>query len=422
MSKNSGLTKILLLWLESIRFSLGALRSNLLRTLLSLLGVTVGIFAIIAVFTLVDSLEMNIRQSMSFFGDKVLYVQKWPWIFEDNYPWYRFVNRPVASPEDFRFLERNLQDAENVALYAAKGDRILKFENNSIDGINVMGITFEFNMINDVRLAEGRYFSQRESEANSYEAIIGDEIAKSLFPGQSPIGKSIRLKGKKLMVIGVMIRQGTNLVGMPSNDITCFVPYKTFTEFYKIKNGWIEPVIAVKGKTSDNKLMNLEGEIRAMMRSRRGLKSFQEDNFAINRPELIAKAITNIFDVVSLAGAIIGSFSILVGGFGIANIMFVSVKERTNQIGIQKSLGARNSFILNQFLAEAVFLSLIGGLAGLLLVSLLSFIPSESFEIVITSHNIFKGLGLSVGIGLIAGIAPALRASQMNPVEAIRSK
>ena len=159
-----------------------------------------------------------------------------------------------------------------------------------------------------------------------------------------------------------------------------------------------------------------------MLRSRRGLKSFEEDNFAINRPELIAKAITNIFDAVSIAGAIIGSFSILVGGFGIANIMFVSVKERTNQIGIQKSLGARNSFILNQFLSEAVFLSLIGGIAGLLLVSLLTFIPASVFEIVITPQNIATGLGLSIAIGLISGIAPALSAARMNPVEAIRSK
>jgi putative ABC transport system permease protein len=414
--------KIITLWLESIQFAFGALRSNLLRTLLSLLGVTVGIFAIISVFTLVDSLELNIRQSMSFFGDKVLYVQKWPWIFENSYPWYRYVNRPVASPNDFRFLEKNLQNAEAVALYASKGDRTIKHGNNAIDGINVMGITYNFNLINDIRLAQGRYFIPKEAEMNSNSAIIGDEMAKSLFPNQNPIGKTISLKGRKLVVLGVLQRQGANLIGMPSNDVTCYIPYKTFTEFYKIKNGWVEPVIAVKGYNSDKKLMNLENEIRILMRNRRGLKAFQEDNFAINRPELIAKAITNIFDVVSLAGAIIGSFSILVGGFGIANIMFVSVKERTNQIGIQKSLGARNSFILNQFLAEAVFLSLIGGLCGLFLVSLLGFVPSETFEIVITAQNVLKGIALSVGIGLIAGIAPALSAARMNPVEAIRSK
>jgi len=414
--------KVLLLWLESIRFAFGALKANLLRTLLSLLGVTVGIFAIIAVFTLVDSLEINIKQSMSFFGDKVLYVQKWPWIFEKSYPWYKYVNRPVASMSDYKFLEKNLLNAESIALYASKGDRTLKQGSNSFQGVNLTGVTYNYNQINDIRLANGRYFTLRETEKNGNLAIIGDEIAKTLFPNESAIGKKFSVKGKKFTVLGVIIHQGSNLVGLPSNDITCLIPYLTFSEMYRIKNGWIEPVIAVKGRNTDNKLQWLEGEIRGMLRSRRGLKSFEEDNFAINRPEVIAKAITNIFDAVSIAGAIIGSFSILVGGFGIANIMFVSVKERTNQIGIQKSLGARNSFILNQFLSEAVFLSLIGGIAGLLLVSLLTFIPASVFEIVITPQNIATGLGLSVAIGLISGIAPALSAAKMNPVEAIRSK
>ena len=414
--------KVLLLWLESIQFAFGALKSNLLRTLLSLLGVTVGIFAIIAVFTLVDSLEINIKQSMSFFGDKVLYVQKWPWIFEKSYPWYRYVNRPVASKSDYKFLEKNLINAESIALYASKRDRTLKYESNSFTGVSLTGITYKYNQINDIRLADGRYFTLRETEKNGNLAIIGDDIAKTLFPNESPIGKKVSIKGRKFFVLGVINHQGSNLVGLPSNDITCLIPYNTFAEMYRIKNGWIEPVIAIKGRNTDIKLQWLEGEIRGMLRSRRGLKSFEDDNFAINRPELIAKAITNIFDAVSFAGAIIGSFSILVGGFGIANIMFVSVKERTNQIGIQKSLGARNSFILNQFLSEAVFLSLIGGIAGLLLVSLLTFIPASVFEIVITTQNIATGLGLSIFIGLMSGIAPALSAARMNPVEAIRSK
>lgn len=414
--------KILYLFWESMVFALGALRANLLRTTLSLLGVTVGIFAIIAVFTLVDSLELNIRQSMSFFGDRVLYIQKWPWIFEKSYPWYRYVNRPVASVEDYRFLEKNLGYAESLCLYASKGDRTVQHENNAIEGINVTGITYPYNQVNDVRLAEGRYFTPRELDRNSSTCIIGDEMAQTLFPGMSPIGRFVRLKGKKLLVIGVMQHQGSNLVGLPSNDVTCLIPYSTFTQLYKIKNGWIEPVIAIKGKADDAKLQWLEGEVRGLLRSRRGLKSFEEDNFAVNRPELIASAITNIFDAVSIAGAIIGSFSILVGGFGIANIMFVSVKERTNQIGIQKSLGARNSFILNQFLFEAVFLSLIGGMAGLGLVSLLTFIPADVFEIVITASNVVLGLSLSVAIGLVSGIVPALYASRLNPVDAIRSK
>jgi putative ABC transport system permease protein len=414
--------KTVFLFFESMAFAMSALRANLLRTLLSLLGVTVGIFAIIAVFTMVDSLELNIRQSMSFLGDKVLRVQKWPWIFEGKYPWYKFVNRPVSSVKDFKYLEKNLQNAHAISLFASKEGRLVKHGNNSMDDINVTGITFFFNQVSDVRLKEGRYFTQRETENNSRFAIIGQDMAKTLFPEQSPIGQTITVKGKRFSVIGVMEKQGDNLIGAPSNDITCLIPYPAFAEMYPVSSGWIEPVICIKGKKTDPGLQWLEGEVRGLMRNRRGLKSFEDDNFAINRPEMIAKAITGIFDAVSLAGAIIGSFSILVGGFGIANIMFVSVKERTSIIGIQKSLGARNSFILNQFLFEAVFLSLIGGLAGLLLVSSLTLIPMDDFKIVLTAGNIVTGLLLSAGIGLISGLAPAIHAAGLNPVDAIRSK
>jgi len=408
--------------MESMAFAMGALRSNLLRTLLSLLGVTVGIFAIIAVFTMVDSLELNIRQSMSFLGDKVLRVQKWPWIFEGRYPWYKFVNRPVSSVKDFRYLEKNLTHSESIALFASKDGRLVKQGNNSLDEVTVSGVTFEFNRVSDVQLAQGRYFTQRETENNSRSAIIGHSLAENLFPNQSPVGQSIVVKGRRFGVIGVMTKQGENLLGAASNDVTCLISYPTFSEMYPVNSGWIEPVICIKGRKDDPGLLWLEGEVRGLMRNRRGLKSFEDDNFAINRPEMIASAITGIFDAISIAGAIIGSFAILVGGFGIANIMFVSVKERTPIIGIQKSLGARNSFILNQFLFEAVFLSLIGGMAGLLLVWSLTLIPMSDFRIILTSGNILTGLLLSAGIGLISGLAPAIHAARLNPVEAIRSK
>jgi len=407
---------------ESLRFAWSALVANPLRTILSLLSVTIGIFAIIAVFTLVDSLEKSVRKSISFLGHEVIYVQKWPWFTGKSYPWYKYINRPVASVQDMRHLEKTLQHASSIAISAKRDSRVLKYDNNSISDVVITGISYEFNQVADISLAEGRYYTQGEIENGRTLMIIGDKIKEVLFPNIEPIGKELKVKGISFKIIGVVTRQGENGLGMPSADNVAYVPYAVFTKLYKTTRQGIEPVIAVKGVDSDFHQELLESELIGQMRARRGLKPKQEDNFAINRPEMISATITSIFDVFSLAGAIIGSFSILVGGFCIANIMFVSVRERTNQIGIQKSLGAKNHFILFQFLFEAIFLSLFGGGAGLLLVAGLSFIPFGSLDLVFSIKNMLAGIGISVSIGIIAGIIPAWVAAKMDPVVAIRTK
>jgi putative ABC transport system permease protein len=405
---------------ESFRFAMQALRSNLLRTILSLLGVTVGIFAIIAVFTVIDSLERNIRQSMAFLGDKVIYVQKFPWSFGPNYPWWKYVNRPVPDIRDFRFLQRNLEKQRGVAIFDGKGNITLKNNNNSMEGANVWGVSYDYNIISEVKVVNGRYFSSQEADAAREVAIIGYNVAESLFPNQDPIGKTLKVKGLRFSVIGVIEKQGTTLLGGPDFDNTCFIPYGVFSKMYTTK--WSQPVIAAKGLDYDEGLIELESEIIGLMRSRRGLKPSQEDNFALNRPEMAGNAITSIFGVLTVAGGIISLFSILVGGFGIANIMFVSVKERTNIIGIQKSLGAKNFFILFQFLFEAVFLCLFGGGVGILIVYLFTFVSLGSLEIILSFKNISIGLILASLIGVISGIVPAYVASRLDPVIAIRSK
>jgi putative ABC transport system permease protein len=392
----------------------------MLRTVLSLLGVTIGIFAIIAVFTVIDSLERNIRQSMAFLGDKVIYVQKFPWSFGPNYPWWKYVNRPVPDVRDFRFLQRNLEKQRGVAIFDGKGNVTLKNNNNSMDGANIWGISFDYNIITEVKIVNGRYFSNQEADAAREVAIIGHNVAESLFPYQDPIGKTLKIKGLRFSVIGVVEKQGSSILGGPDFDNTCFIPYGVFSKMYTTK--WSQPVIAAKGLDYDDGLIELESEIIGMMRSRRGLKPSQEDNFALNRPEMAGNAITSVFGVLTVAGGIISLFSILVGGFGIANIMFVSVKERTNIIGIQKSLGAKNFFILFQFLFEAVFLCLFGGGVGIFIVYLLTFVPLGSLEIILSFKNISIGLILASIIGVISGIVPAFVASRLDPVIAIRSK
>jgi putative ABC transport system permease protein len=405
---------------ESFRFAMQALKSNMLRTILSLLGVTIGIFAIIAVFTVIDSLERNIRQSMAFLGDKVIYVQKFPWSFGPNYPWWKYVNRPVPDVRDFRFLQRNLEKQRGVAIFDGKGNVTLKNNNNSMEGANIWGVSFDYNIITEVKIVNGRYFSNQEADAAREVAIIGHNVAESLFPYQDPIGKTLKIKGLRFSVIGVVEKQGSSILGGPDFDNTCFIPYGVFSKMYTTK--WSQPVIAAKGLDYDDGLIELESEIIGMMRSRRGLKPSQEDNFALNRPEMAGNAITSVFGVLTVAGGIISLFSILVGGFGIANIMFVSVKERTNIIGIQKSLGAKNFFILFQFLFEAVFLCLFGGGVGIFIVYLLTFVPLGSLEIILSFKNISIGLILASIIGVISGIVPAFVASRLDPVIAIRSK
>jgi putative ABC transport system permease protein len=408
--------------LESFRFAVQALRANPLRTILSLLGVTIGIFAIIAVFTIVDSLERSIRSSMSFVGEKVIYVEKWPWSFGPNYPWWKYFNRPVANLREFHLLEKRLEHDNGVAIFWSKQGNTLKSGSNSISDVNIQGVSYAFDKISDVPVENGRYFTPQETDNARNVILVGADIASTLFPMQEPVGKEIKMRGMRFKIIGVLERQGENMMGMPTNDKNALIPYGAFMRIFPTGPNGIEGSIGVKGQEWDTGLMELEYEIRGIMRSARSLKPRDEDNFALNRPELLADAITGLFTVIGVAGWVIGGFSIIVGGFGIANIMFVSVKERTNIIGIQKSLGAKNFFILFQFLFEAIFLSLIGGGIGILLVMLITLIPAGSLEIILSIKNIVTGLSISVFIGLLSGIIPAIMASNLDPVQAIRSK
>lgn len=417
---------VLRLIAESFAFAWKALKSNVLRTILSLLGVTVGIFAIIAVFTLVDSLEKSIKESFNFLGTGVIYVGKMPWAPEGNgpYKWWEYFRRPTPTVSEFRFLRATLRNKKAISIHAARGGAIIKRGSSSIGDIGLRGAGEGYDEIFDLNIEQGRYFTPDDISGGRSVAIMGFETAKALFPNGDAIGQSIKIKDLNYKVIGVLKREGQSFIGVRSSDYSVMVPYNSFRKLYQTGTGnWreVESTISVKGTELDLGLVELESELRGLMRGRRGLRPGEKDNFAFNRPEAIANAIGQLFDVVGVAGWIIGGFSILVGGFGIANIMFVSVKERTPIIGLQKSLGAKNYFILFQFLFEAVFLSLIGGLAGIFLVFLLTLAPFGSLEVALSAKNIVLGLGVSSVIGLIAGIVPAAVAARMDPVIAIRA-
>lgn len=405
---------------ESLFFALDSLIVNKLRTILSLLGITIGIFAMISVFTLVDSLENNIKSSIQGLGDNVVYIQKWPWSFDPEQPWWDYIRRPVPKQEEFKMIKKLSQTAESVAMIIS-GSAVFKYESNSIDGGAFVGGTHEYNDIWDLKIEQGRYMTALENKAGRPVAVIGADIASNLFGGKQVIGKKFKFKGRKVEVIGVLEKEGESMMGN-SNDLNVFMPLNFVRNMFDMRRESLGATIMCKTKPNVTNA-ELKDELTGIMRSLRKLKPKEKDNFALNELSLLSQGFESMFSVVGIVGAIIGFFSIIVGGFSIANIMFVSVKERTSLIGIQKSLGAKNYFVLFQFLFESIFLCLIGGSVGLLIILLGSLMLTygADFEVVLGLKNILLGLGISVTIGLVSGIVPAWFASRLDPVEAIRA-
>jgi putative ABC transport system permease protein len=409
------------LFRESFLFAYDALRQNKLRTLLSLLGVTIGIFTIIAVFSAVDTLRDNLQKSVNKLGSNSVYIEKWPWVGSNDFPWWKYLQRPVSRLRDFNELQRRSQTAFAISYEIGIDSRTIKYGSNTVDGAQVDAATQDHDKTWNFAFEDGRYFTDMESRTGAPVTIIGHDIADNLFPGGTSLGKQIKVMGRNVTVIGVFQKEGKDMLGI-SSDKEVLLPLNFAHNLIDVQNEKYHPSIVVRGKDGIP-LAELEGELRGLMRSIRSLQPGQEDNFELNESTMLSDQLDIVFKVINVAGLIIGLFSILVGGFGIANIMFVSVKERTNIIGIQKSLGAKNYFILLQFLIESIILCLMGGLIGLLMVYGGTFVVQwvADMTIVLYLKNIIIGVGTSVGIGIISGIIPAYSASKLDPVEAIRS-
>lgn len=409
--------------LESFSFAYNSLQGNKLRTFLSLLGITIGIFAIISVFTVIDSLENYIRNSLNSLGSNMVYIQKWPWAppeGESEYPWWKYLNRPEPNIEETEELirrSRNIQDA----VFFFGFNRTVQYENSKAENTEVLATTHELINTWSLEIEKGRYFTESESNSGASLAIIGSELASKLFDQNDPIGKMIKMQGHRFQIIGVYTKKGTDMFGT-SMDKRVHIPVVYAMNMVDVRDRDQGQTINVKAKPDadrDEFVAELEGIMRTLHR----LKPMEENDFAINEVSLISNRFDIFFKVFNLAGWIIGGFSILVGGFGIANIMFVSVKERTKIIGIQKAIGAKKYFILLQFIFEAMVLSLLGGIIGLILVFIGTaiFSAASSMTISLTLSNVILGLTISGVIGILAGFIPALSASRLDPVEAMNS-
>ncbi len=407
---------------ESFRFALNALRNNKLRTFLSLMGVTVGIFSIIGVLAAVDSLEREIKGSLSSLDQNTMILCHVSFGPSDVPRWKR-EQFPLVKYDDFQYLDKTLSDVKAMSYVLNVPPQTIKYKDEVIENVGIGATTDGYYDIEALQFEQGRYFNEAESVAGSSVIVIGNEIRNQLFgEGVNAIGKKIRIYSRKLTVIGVLKKEGGGLFD-DSKDEIVLVPVNLTRKIYGDNNRSTFPQIILLPEAGID-----DAEFLAMaeqkLRNKRGLKTDETSNFFINQLKGFTAFIDNIIGFLTGVGWGIGGFALLVGGFGIANIMFVSVRERTNLIGIQKALGAKRRFILFQFLFESILLSIFGGLIGLFFVWLIAVILSasvDSFEFVLSFGNVFIGLSTTFLIGIVAGIIPAIGASRLDPVEAIRT-
>jgi len=407
------------LFKEGFLFAFNSVIVNKLRTFLSLLGITIGIFCIISVFTVLDWMEKSVHDEISTLGDNVIYIHKFPWGLNINEPWWDIIKRPVITKDDYTAVLNKSTRSASVCFSVSQPVQI-KYKKNLASEVYASAISSEYDNIRSFEIANGRYFTPEEIASGRNSAIVGAVIAEKLFNKTDPVGKQVTISGKRTNIIGVFKKEGKGGISDNGMDEQTLVPYNFGRTFMNMKNNFLDATLMIKAKDGVQ-IQELSDEATMILRAARRLRPEMKDNFAINRASLITQSFSGVFAAINIGGWIIGGFAILVGGFGIANIMFVSVKERTNIIGIQKALGAKRFFILQQFLVESVLLSVIGGILGIFMIFIGTIIINYLWDLnmYLTIGNMFLAIFISGIIGIVAGYAPANTASKMNPVEAI---
>lgn len=407
---------------ESILQATHQLVSNKLRSLLSLLGITIGIFCIVGVQAAVDSLKDNVMSSLNQLGDDVVYISKMPWAEDPHTNFWKYQRRPSPSYEDLKVIKKKVKSATLAEFDVFIGLRTVKFRSNSAERCFVLAVTYDFDRLFNAEYEAGRYYTPTEYHYGVNKILIGHNVAEALFGSSNPIGKTVKLSGRDMEVIGVFKKSGKDILRIMDFDDGILLSYELARKFANVKtnNPWggSVNVKAAPGVSIDK----LKDDLTGVLRATRKLKPIEEDNFALNNLTILANLMDQFFGVLNMVGYFIGIFAILVGIFSVANIMFVSVKERTNIIGIKKALGAKQLIILLEFLIESVILCIIGGLLGLGLVYLVLTALTRvlPFEIYLDWNNALFGIGLSILVGVISGLIPALQAARMDPVVAIR--
>jgi putative ABC transport system permease protein len=407
---------------SSFKIALQEFRANKLRTFLSLLGITFGVFCIISVLSTISSMQLAVNDNLKSLGNKTVYIDKWQYAGGPDDPWWKFIKRLTPKFEEVKLLRLKVPDAPHIA-FGIQNSGNIDLGDNSLTGVTYYGNTEDFDKIQQITIEAGRYFQQADFDHGSPYVVIGYKIAGKLFnkPDQA-VGNQVNLKdGKAAVVIGVMKKQGQSLFGAWDYDNSILLTFNYMKQLFRVENSQPRILVQAGGQITT---AALKDELSGAMRSIRKLSPRQEDNFALNDIDSFSKILDPIFTGLDIGGWAIAALSLLVGMFGVANIMFVTVRERTSQIGLKKAIGAKRSVIMIEFLLESAFLCIIGGLIGLLAVYVLTLVFSSmmGFKVFIPFDIIMLAVGICLFTGVVAGIIPAFIAARMDPVVAIRSK
>jgi putative ABC transport system permease protein len=411
-----------ILW-NSFMLALAELRVNKLRTFLSLFGITIGIFCIIGVLATVNSLESKVQNDIKSLGSNTIYIDKWEYGGGADYPWWKYVNRPVPKFEEVKLIKDRSTLAEHVCYFNSNNANVT-YEDSKLNGVNIYAVSEEFDEIQTIEIGNGRYLNESEFIRGNPVGVIGFTVAEQLFGnGERAIGKTVSFDGKRVTIAGVMKKQGQSFVGGYDYDNSVILSFRYYASIYDVNGPFGQPFIMVKAKDKVPTTALID-ELRAGMRQIRRLSPKQDDNFALNDVAQFSQQVAGFFGTVNIGGWAIAGLSLVVGLFGVANIMFVTVRERTSQIGLKKAIGAKRSTILIEFLLESAFLCIIGGLIGLLMVWGLAMLASTvlPFPIIISTNIMILAFTICLVLGVLSGIIPASTAAKMDPVVAIRTK
>lgn len=401
---------------EGLLISLRAIRANKIRSALTIFGIVIGITAVVLMSTAIKGIDNAFQKGVSSLGSDNLYIDKWEW-FNNDIPWWELRNRKNLNLEDFEKY-KELAKLPVAAAPTVWSNQTVKFKDRNVESIIIQGTNEEYINTTNLSFDEGRFFNELESNGGRQVAVLGFEVAKNLFPNGNALDQNVKIKGHKFRVVGVLSEQGSWVMGNFNPDKQVFTPIQNVFKYFQSE--WFRSVtINVRARNSQMVEATKEEAI-GIMRRVRGLKYNEPNDFSVNQQEGLLNTINQTVGVIQIAGLFITGLSLFVGAVGIMNIMFVSVKERTKEIGIRKAIGAKRRSILGQFITESAIICLFGGIVGLIMAVILSMVVNQFLPTSIQVDSVVLAIVISIVTGVISGFAPAYTAAKLDPVEALR--